>query len=84
MYYIYVLESLKNKSFYIGYTADLKKRFKIHQTGNSRAAKFKRPYKLIFYEAFLNIKDAKAREEYFKSGWGWRSIKKLLKNYLSN
>jgi len=82
MYYVYVLESLKDKSIYIGYTADLKTRLSKHQSGVSRSTKFKRPYELIYYEAFLNKKDAKAREEYLKSGWGWRSIKKILKNYL--
>ena len=78
MYYIYVLESLKNKSFYIGYTADLKKRLEIHQAGGSRATKFKKPYKLIYYEAFINVKDAKAREEYLKSGWGMAIYKETF------
>jgi len=73
----------KNKSFYVGYTADLKKRINEHNSGKNLATKPLRPYKLIFYEAFLNNKDAKLREEYLKSGWGWRSIKKILKNYLS-
>ena len=82
-YYIYILQSLKNKSFYIGYTNNLKKRFREHNNGKSHATKSLRPYKLIHYEAFVNQKDAKNREEYLKSGWGWRSIKKMLKNYLS-
>ena len=82
-YYIYILQSLKNKSFYIGYTNNLKKRFREHNNGKNLATKSFRPYKLIHYEAFVNQKDAKNREEYFKSGWGWRSIKKMLKNYLS-
>ena len=67
---------------YIGYTTDLRKRFDQHNNGESLATKPFKPYKLIFYEAFLNRKDAKSREEYLKSGWGWRSVKKLLKNYL--
>jgi len=83
MFYIYILQSLKNRSLYIGYTNDLKKRFKEHNDGRSLATKPFRPYKLIFYEAFLNQKDAKNRELYLKSGWGFRSIKKLLKNYLN-
>ena len=82
-YYIYILQSLKNKSFYIGYTNNLKKRFREHNNGKNIATKSLRPYKLIHYEAFINQKDAKNREEYLKSGWGWRSIKKMLKNYLS-
>jgi len=82
MFYIYILQSFKNKSLYIGYTNDLRKRFNEHNTGKNIATKPFRPYKLIFYEAFLNKKDAKNREEYLKSGWGFRSIKKMLKNYL--
>ncbi|MBI4089709.1 MAG: GIY-YIG nuclease family protein [Candidatus Levybacteria bacterium] len=82
MYYVHVLQSLKNKSLYIGYTFDLKKRFSEHNKGESLATKPFRPYKIIFYEAFLSKMDAKRREKYLKSGWGFRSIKKMLRNYL--
>ncbi|MBI4137994.1 MAG: GIY-YIG nuclease family protein [Candidatus Wildermuthbacteria bacterium] len=47
MYYVYILQSLKNNSLYIGYTADLKKRFKEHNNGESLATRPFRPYKLI-------------------------------------
>ena len=81
--YVYVLKSLKDNSLYIGYTTDLKTRFKQHNDGRSAATKPFRPYKLIFYEAFLNGKDAKNREVYLKSGYGRRTIKKLLSNLTS-
>lgn len=81
MFYTYILQSFKNKSLYIGYTTDLKKRFKEHNDGKSLSTKPSKPYKLIFYEAFANRKDAKAREEYLKSGWGFKTIRKMLKNY---
>ena len=80
-YYVYVLQSLKDKSLYIGYTQNLKQRLNEHNSGKSRATKPHMPYKLIFYEAFLSKKDAKHREEYLKSGWGIRTIKKTLKSY---
>ncbi|MDP2630773.1 MAG: GIY-YIG nuclease family protein [Candidatus Uhrbacteria bacterium] len=83
MFYVYILQSLKNNSLYIGYTADLKKRFKEHNNGESLATKPFRPYKLVCYEAFLNRIDAKNREEYLKSGWGLRSVKKMLKDFLA-
>ena len=82
MYYVYILQSLKNNKFYIGYTADVIKRLRSHNEGLNKATKPNRPYKLLFYEAFINRKDAKAREIYMKSGWGHRSIKNLLRNYL--
>ena len=82
MFYTYILQSLKNRSFYIGYTTDLKKRFDEHNNGESLATKPFKPYKIIFYEVFVSRIDAKRREEYLKSGWGFRSIKKMLRNYL--
>ncbi len=81
-YYVYILQSIKDKSLYIGYTTDLRKRLKEHNSGKSLATKPFRPYKLIFYEALLSRKDAKNREVYLKSGWGIRSIKKTLEDYL--
>jgi putative endonuclease len=83
-YYVYILQSQKDNSFYIGYTTDLIKRFKQHNSGESQATKPFRPYKLIFYEAFLNRIDAKNRETYLKSGYGRRTIIALLKKYLQN
>jgi len=80
-YYVYILQSLKNNSLYIGYTTDLKRRFEQHNNGESLATKPFRPYKLIFYEAFLNRIDAKNREIYLKSGYGRKTINKLLAKY---
>ena len=83
-YYVYILRSQKDKNLYIGYTSDLKKRFKKHNAGENLATKPFRPYNLIFYEAFLNRIDAKNREEYLKSGYGRKTIKSMLKRYLEN
>lgn len=66
-YYVYILQSLKNSSLYIGYTSDLKKRLKKHNSGQSQATKPFIPYKLIFYEAFLNNIDAKNRENMLRN-----------------
>ena len=81
-YYVYILQSLKNNNFYIGYTSDLKKRLEEHNSGSSQATKPFIPYKLIFYEAFLNRIDAKNREVYLKSGYGRKTINKMIKKYL--
>ena len=80
-YYVYILQSLKNKSLYIGYSTDIKARFMQHNNGKSRATKPIRPHKLIYYESFLNRLDAKPREEYLKSGSGGRTIKTMLSHY---
>ena len=81
MYYVYILQSINDKSLYIGYSPDLKSRLKKHNTGKVTCARDKIPYKLVYYEAYINRKDATGRERYLKSGAGWRYIKKQLRNY---
>jgi putative endonuclease len=80
-YYTYVLKSIKDGELYIGYTSNLKKRIQRHNKGLNTATKPHIPYGLIHFESFLNKIDAKNREIYLKSGWGLRSIKKMLAKY---
>ncbi len=81
-YYTYILKSQKNNSLYIGYTSDLKKRLKEHNSGKNQATRPFRPYVLIFYEAFLSKIDAQDRERYLKGGYGRKTIKVMIKNCL--
>ena len=83
MYFVYVLRSRLDGSFYVGYTTDLKKRFERHNKREVLSTKNKEPWKLIFFEAFTNSKDAKNRELYLKSGWGRRSLGKIISNTLN-
>lgn len=73
-----------NNSLYIGFTSDLLKRLKEHNSGKSKATKSYRPFKLIFYEAFLNRVDAKSREKYLKGGYGRKTIKTMLYRYFKD
>ncbi len=66
MYYVYILQ-LKDKSYYIGYSNDLKTRIKIHNECSVESTKNLRPVKLIFYAAFSNKKKATDFEKYLKS-----------------
>ncbi|OHA89395.1 MAG: hypothetical protein A3C70_01425 [Candidatus Zambryskibacteria bacterium RIFCSPHIGHO2_02_FULL_43_14] len=84
MYWIYVLECQNDKSWYIGYTSNLKKRLTEHQSGHgSKTTKKKENWRLIYCEGYLNIEDAKGREVFLKSGSGRKFIKKQLTNYLT-
>ncbi len=84
MYYVYLLECQEDKSWYIGYTADLKKRFKDHLSGNGcRTTSLKKNWKLIYYEAYIKKQDAIGREKFLKSGSGRKYLKKQLIKYLS-
>ena len=54
-----------------------------HNTKLNKSTKFGTPWKLIYYEASLHSKDAKAREKYLKSGMGKRYIKNRLKFFFA-
>lgn len=82
MYYFYILQSLKNGKLYLGWTVDLKKRIKSHNSGKNLATKPNIPYELICYIAFKNKKDAIHCEKYYKTTSGWKRIKKMLENTL--
>ena len=83
MYYTYVLQSLKDKQFYTGFTQDLKLRFEQHSKGHVESTKHRRPFKLIYYEACSEKNDATKREKYLKSFYGKLFIKRRLKSYLT-
>ena len=82
MHYIYVLRSVHDDGFYIGYTSNLRRRLRQHSEGNSFATSYRGPWKLIYYEAYLEQADALGREKYLKSGAGRRFLQSQLKNYL--
>jgi len=84
MYYVYVLKSLKDGHFYIGYTRDLGERIKEHNNGISKATAYRRPLELVYFEASRNIKDAMHREKYLKTTYGHRYIRNRLRNDLGN
>lgn len=83
MHYIYVLESKIDRSWYIGRTSNIDRRLNEHNTGNSIYTNKKKPWKLIYLEGYMDIDDAKGREEYLKSGAGIIRLKQQLNNYLS-
>jgi putative endonuclease len=84
MYFVYVLLSKKDHRWYTGYTSDLKKRFAEHNKGYNESTSKRGPFELIYYEASLDERDAKAREKFLKSGMGKRYIRNRLKNAFSN
>lgn len=83
-YYVYILLSLKDKKFYIGFTSDLKNRLSEHAQGRVKSTQYRRPLKLIHYEYFISQPDAKSREVFLKSGFGRNQLKKSLKRTLLN
>ena len=81
MFFVYVLESLKDREKYIGYTTNLKRRIEEHNQGKSFSTKFRLPFKLIYFEASLSSEDAKRRERYLKTTQGRRFLGLRLIEY---
>lgn len=82
-YYTYVLKSLKDNKFYIGYTQNIKLRFEQHIKGLVQSTKDRRPLTLIYYEACMNQTDALHREKYLKTFYGKMFLHNRLKSYLT-
>ncbi|HBO97299.1 MAG TPA: excinuclease ABC subunit C [Candidatus Omnitrophica bacterium] len=82
MYYVYVLWSIDDKEFYIGYTSDSKRRIGEHQAGQCHSTVRMQNPSLIFYEAFVSQEDAQRREVYFKTTKGKRTLRLMLRSTL--
>ncbi|MDD4289996.1 MAG: GIY-YIG nuclease family protein [Patescibacteria group bacterium] len=81
-YYVYVLFSLKDKKFYVGFSQYLKNRMIEHNRGNVISTKHRRPLIVIHYEFFINRIDALSREKFLKSGFGRDQLRASLKRTL--
>jgi len=81
LFWVYVLESSKDKKRYIGFSTNLKKRLEEHKKGVVFSTRPRLPMKLIYLEACTNFDDAKRREEYLKTTRGRRFLAKRLKTY---
>ncbi|HHT9135600.1 MAG TPA: GIY-YIG nuclease family protein [Candidatus Avalokitesvara rifleensis] len=78
MYYTYVLYSEKDGRLYTGVTRDLKARWAEHMNGRVWSTRYRRPLRLIYYEACQQWEDAMRRERYLKTGRGKLYLRKRL------
>ena len=62
MFYVYFLKSKKDGNLYIGSTNNLRRRFKEHNNGEIFSTKSRRPFELIYYEAYKSEKDTRKRK----------------------
>lgn len=77
MYYVYILR-LKDGTYYVGFTANLKGRFRVHNQGSVSSTKNLRPLKLLFYAAFISKLKAIEFEKYLKTSSGFAFRNKRL------
>ncbi len=85
MFYVYVIKSKKYGQLYIGSTNNLKRRIIEHNKGGVESTKNKKPYKLIYYEAYEVGTDSRRREKMLKlRGQARNQLKLRLKDTLAN
>ena len=83
-YYCYILTNKNRSKLYIGYTDDLERRLKEHQRGTGALfTKKYRVFDLIYFEIFVDKKEAKLREKQLKNwhkAWKWNLVKETNPN----
>jgi putative endonuclease len=79
MFYVYLIQSPADGKIYLGYTSDLKRRIREHESSVHPG------WKLAYYEAYRSEVDARKREHALKHhGSGIAELKKRLESSLSN
>lgn len=81
-YFVYVLLSLRDNKFYIGFSSNVERRLLEHQAGKNISTAHRRPLQLIFYEAFVSKEDALRRERYFKTSKGKTVLRMMVSSFL--
>jgi len=65
-FFVYILQSQFDQSFYIGYTRNITQRLGEHNSGKSRYTSKKIPWKLVYTERFTTKTEALKRERFLK------------------
>lgn len=77
MHYVYILQ-LKDNSYYVGYSDNLKHRLLEHKRGTIKTTQKLLPLDLVFYCAFKTKNKATKFERYLKEGSGFAFRNKRL------
>jgi putative endonuclease len=80
-FYTYILQSLKDFSFYIGQCNDLDFRMSKHTDGMSKYTSSKRPLRLVYFESFKTRSEALKREKQIKKMKSRKYIKTLISDW---
>ena len=75
MFFVYVLRSQRDGTLYIGLSQDVAHRLQQHNRGHQRSTRAKRPFVLLLSERSETREAARAREKYYKSGFGREILK---------
>ena len=77
-YHIYIIYSIKNDRYYVGYTSDIENRLNAHNSGKNKSTQTGRPWILKYVEYFDDELKAKHREIEIKKKKSHESIKRSM------
>ena len=78
MYIVYAIKSEVDNRIYVGFTDNLTRRLREHDSGKTKSTKGFRPWKLFYTERVSERMEARKREKYLKSGSGKEFLKQIL------
>ena len=78
MYYVYIIQSQTDRSFYIGFSVNIESRLNEHNFGRTNYTSKKRPWVLVYSEEFENKTDAIKRELFLKRQKNKEFYQKLI------
>ena len=65
--WMYILKNEETGRYYVGSTGNLKTRLRQHELGHTRTTRLLGTNKLVYFEEFEDLKDARKREFKLKS-----------------
>ena len=80
-YFVYILRSINDGSYYIGSTQDLHSRLERHNQGRSQYTKAKRPWKIVYFEEYPDRSTAMKRERGMKDRKDRAFIEDLMRPF---
>ena len=82
-YYLYIIQSQTDESYYIGTSRDLTERIERHNQGRSKYTKSKRPWNLVYFEEHPDRSGAMKREYAIKRRKSREYLAKLIERFSS-
>ena len=81
MFYIFILKSFVNDSYYVGSCNNINKRLNSHNKGLVKSTKRYIPWKLLYKEEYKTLSKARKRETQIKSWKSKIAIEKLVEHF---
>lgn len=82
VFYVYIIKSLKDQSYYKGFTENPITRLERHNNGESKYTRTKAPWILVYLEKYGQKKEALVREKHLKK-YSHLQIEQLIHSRLN-